>query len=72
MSNGFLDVRDVDELHDLAVKDKKQMKMYSDAIYDLQQEVGDYLNIKYGNKRISELGLEELNDMEVEALINAL
>lgn len=72
MSNGFVDVRDVDELQDLAIKDRGQMKMYSDAIYNLRQEVGDYLNIQYGNKRISDLGLEELNDMEVEALINAL
>jgi hypothetical protein len=63
---------DTDELKDMAIKDKPQMKAYSDAIFELKRVRGDYLNVKYGNKRIGDLSLEEWNDMECEALINAL
>ena len=63
---------DTDELKDMAIKDRPQMKAYSDAIFELKRVRGDYLNLKYGNKRIGDLSLEEWNDMECEALINAL
>jgi hypothetical protein len=66
-----MDLYDVDDLLEQAVRDKGsgQMKMYSDAIYDLRQSVGTYLDVNYGKKRIGDLSLEELNDMECEALI---
>ena len=68
----YVDDTDTDELKDMAIKDKPQMKAYSDAIFELKRVRGDYLNVKYGNKRIGDLSLEEWNDMECEALINAL